>query len=70
MTLPPEIDVYGVFLPSFLLLMAGCYLAMQLVRRVLAWAGVYAFVWHRALFNLALYVILLGSAWSLTRGIA
>jgi hypothetical protein len=70
MTMPSEIDVYGVYIPSFLVLMAGCYLVMQLLRRVLAWSGVYAFVWHRALFNLALYVILLGGAWSLARGIA
>ncbi len=68
--MPSEIDVYGVFVPSFLVLMAACYLAMQLVRRGLAWTGLYAFVWHRALFNLSLYVILLGTAWTLARGMA
>jgi hypothetical protein len=27
---------------------------------VLAWTGFYRFVWHRPLFDLALYVVLLG----------
>lgn len=68
--MPSEIDLYGVFLPSFLVLMAACWLVMQLVRRALSWSGLYDFVWHRALFNLALYVILLGAAWSLARELA
>ncbi|HEX2941752.1 MAG TPA: DUF1656 domain-containing protein [Rhodopila sp.] len=32
-----------------------------LLRRALAWAGIYRLVWHRALFDLALYVLLLGA---------
>lgn len=70
MTMPSEIDVYGVYLPSFLVLMVASYLVMQLLRPVLSWSGLYGFVWHRALFNLALYVLVLGAAWSLARGIA
>jgi hypothetical protein len=70
MTMPSEIDVYGVYVPSFLVLMVASYLVIQVLRWSFARLGLYAFVWHRALFNLGLYVIVLGAAWSLARGIA
>jgi hypothetical protein len=34
---------------------------------VLAWAGFYRLVWHRSLFDLALFVILLGGITALSQ---
>ncbi|WP_424813680.1 DUF1656 domain-containing protein [Roseococcus sp. YIM B11640] len=65
--MPPEIDIYGVFVPSFLIVMVLAYGAMRLVSRLLARIGAYDFVWHRALFNVGLYVLILGGGWSLLR---
>lgn len=54
-----ETSFHGVYLPG-LLLLAGCALACAwAVRRLLARAGVYRWVWHPALFDLAVYVLLL-----------
>jgi hypothetical protein len=55
-----EIDVYGVFVPS-LLVWVGVALPLTAgLRRLLRWFGFYRLVWHRALFDLALLVIVLG----------
>jgi len=54
-----EASFYGLYLPWFMLL-CGATLAVQwLVRRVLGAAGFYRWVWHPALFDTALYVLLL-----------
>lgn len=64
--MPAEIDIYGVYVPSLLALM-GITLALSLgLRRLLARLGVYAYVWHRGLFDLAVYVLLLGAVSFLT----
>lgn len=62
-----EIDIYGVYLPGLLALMLATLLLSLAVRRVLAWTGAYAFVWHRGLFDVALYVVLLEAMSSLSR---
>lgn len=62
-----EIDVYGVYVPGLLALMLATLLVSLLVRRALAWSGAYAFVWHRGLFDVALYVVLLEALSSLSR---
>lgn len=56
-----EIAIGGVYVPSLLLaalLAAALSLAL---RALLARAGFYALVWHRALVDLSLYVILLAA---------
>jgi hypothetical protein len=56
-----EVSLYGLYVPPLLLL---ALLSLALVRglnRVLARLGVYRLVWHPALFDLALFVIVLGS---------
>jgi protein-S-isoprenylcysteine O-methyltransferase Ste14 len=56
-----EISLYGIFVPWLLLL---ALLALALSRGlsfVLARAGFYRLVWHPALFDLALFVLLLGA---------
>jgi hypothetical protein len=55
-----EIDVVGVFVPALLLLMLIAYLVNLAIRTALARVGFYRFVWHRSLFDMALYVIVLG----------
>lgn len=55
-----EFDIYGVYFPAFAVF-AGIAFVLQLAaKRLLDAAGFYRFVWHRALFDLAMYVILLG----------
>lgn len=56
-----EVDIYGVFVPVFMVLMLVAYGLSRGVRLALERTGFYALVWHRALFDLALYVLLLGA---------
>jgi undecaprenyl pyrophosphate phosphatase UppP len=56
-----ELDIYGVFLPSLAAWMVIAFLASLIVRRLLTVFGFYNLVWHRPLFDFALYVVLLGT---------
>lgn len=56
-----EIDIYGVFLPSLLLWMVLAFFVELIVRRLLEAAGFYNHVWHRPLFDIALYVVIVGA---------
>ena len=53
-----ELNIDGVFLSSVLVSAVLALAASFVVRRVLSWAGAYRFVWHPALFDTALFVIL------------
>jgi hypothetical protein len=55
-----ELNIYGVFVSPLLLYTAAALVLMVVLRRGLAAAGFYQSVWHRALFDLALLVIVLG----------
>jgi len=55
-----EIDVYGVFIPPLLLWVVAALPLTAALRRVLRRYGLYRFVWHRPLFDLALLIIVLG----------
>ena len=50
---------FGLYLPWILVLSVCALPAMWGVRRVLAATGFYRLVWHPALFDMALYVLLL-----------
>jgi hypothetical protein len=52
-------SLYGIYLPWLLVLAILTLGVSWLVRRLLALTGVYRLVWHPALFDLALYVVLL-----------
>ena len=54
-----EFDIYGVYFPAFAVFAAIAFLLQVLVINLRA-IGLYRWVWHRALFDLAIYVILLG----------
>ena len=56
-----EFDIYGVYFPAFAVFAAIALLLQVVIRRLFAAIGFYRVVWHRALFDLAIYVILLGA---------
>lgn len=64
--MPTEIDFYGVYFPRLLVLMLIAYGISSVLRKALARFGFYSLVWHRGLFDIALYVLLLGGITSLT----
>ncbi|MDA5194388.1 DUF1656 domain-containing protein [Govanella unica] len=55
-----EIDFFGLYLTPMLAWMILTFGIWLLVCRILEYVDAYRFVWHRSLFNVALYVILLG----------
>ena len=56
-----EFDIYGVYFPAFAVFAAiALLLQIVVINRFLDACGFYRLVWHRALFDLAIYVILLG----------
>lgn len=54
-----ELSWGGVLFPPLLLSAAAAIGGVSLLRRVLRWSGLYRLVWHPALFDLALFVLLL-----------
>jgi len=55
-----ELDLFGVMVPSLLLWAVLAYVIIGVLRKVFDHAGLYRHVWHRALFDSAIYVCLLG----------
>jgi hypothetical protein len=55
-----EMNFGGVFVPSVLLWAAAAFVVSSLLTRALSRTGFYAFVWHRALFDVSLFVIVWG----------
>jgi hypothetical protein len=59
-----EASFYGIYLPWLGVLALAAMLSLWGARRLLAAIGFYRWVWHPALFDLALYALLL---WGLSR---
>lgn len=57
-----QVDLYGIFLPSFASLALFAYAGLRLLTSLLGKIGFYRMVWHRSLFNLALYITLVGGS--------
>lgn len=55
-----ELNFHGIFFPTLLVWALVALVLSAVVRRVLSAVGFYRWVWHRALFDLALFVILWG----------
>jgi hypothetical protein len=55
-----EIDIFGVLIPALLAWLLVTYALCAILRPVFLRTGLYRLVWHRALFDLALFVCLLG----------
>lgn len=62
-----DLDISGVFLPTFLGLMGIAYLLFLPLHALLLRVHFYRLVWHRALFNVCLYALLLGAVDTLSR---
>ncbi|MGY2293509.1 DUF1656 domain-containing protein [Pseudomonas sp. SDO528_S397] len=62
-----DLDISGVFLPTLLVLMGITYGVYLVVHGVLTRVHFYRLVWHRALFNVGLYALLLAGVDSLSR---
>jgi protein AaeX len=56
-----EVSLFGIYVPPLLLLMLPALFVSRVVGALLARAGFYRLVWHPALFDLSLFVIVLGS---------
>ena len=61
-----EVNFFGVQLPWLLLLAGGTLPCSWATRRLLAIVGACRWIWHPALFDLALYVLVLCALASLT----
>jgi hypothetical protein len=55
-----QIDIYGVLVPALLLWIIVAYVLSAVIRRLMQRFDLYRWVWHRALFDFALYICLLG----------
>ncbi|AUG54341.1 DUF1656 domain-containing protein [Thalassospira marina] len=53
------VDIYGVFLPGFLVSAIAAWCSLIVLRKVLVRAGFYRATFHPALIDLALFVLLL-----------
>ena len=53
------VDLYGIYLPSLMLLAILAFVLLRVLTRGLMALGFYRLVWHRPLFDLALYIVLL-----------
>jgi len=62
-----EFEFYGIYFPAFFGPALLAFLAASVIWRVLDRLGAYRYIWHRSLFNLALYVVVLGGMVVLTR---
>jgi hypothetical protein len=64
-----EIDMFGIFVPALLVWLMLTYALGAILRALFERSGFYRFVWHRALFDLALFVCLLGGVVYLSSGL-
>ena len=55
-----ELDLFGVMVPSLMLWVILAYGLAIVLRTIFDRVGLYGVVWHRSLFDFALYVCLLG----------
>jgi len=55
-----EVSLYGIYVPPLLLLALLALVVSRLFNWVLARSGLYRHIWHPALFDFSLFVIVLG----------
>jgi hypothetical protein len=56
-----EVSLYGVYVPPLLLLTLLALGLARVLNLILARTGCYRFIWHPALFDFSLFLIVLGS---------
>ena len=54
------VDIFGFYLPPVALWAAAALLPYLIISRAADRLGFYRFVWHRPLFDVALYIIIVG----------
>lgn len=54
-----ELNIYGLYMPGLLLFAVLALILTRVLIRILAMVGIYRWVWHPALFDTCLYVIML-----------
>ncbi len=54
-----EVNFFGVFLSPLLIWSLAAFLLVLALRAGLAYYGLYRFVWHRSLFDLSLFILIL-----------
>lgn len=59
-------DVFGMYLPWLMPLAIAALALLWIARRILASFGAYRWIWHPALFDMALYVLMLYGLSSIT----
>lgn len=55
-----DLDLFGVYIPPLLVCLLAAWLLTWLLSRLLIRTGFYRLVWHRPLFDVGLYTIVLG----------
>ncbi len=55
------LDIAGFYLPPILLWALAAFAPFLILSRLAQWSGFYDLVWHRPLFDAALYVIVFGA---------
>jgi hypothetical protein len=55
-----EVSLYGIYIPSLLLMALLALMLSRGLSWLLARAGFYRLVWHPALFDLAMFIVVLG----------
>lgn len=55
------VDFLGFYLPPPFLWALVALVPFLVVRHLLSWSGAYSFIWHRPLFDTALFVVILGA---------
>lgn len=53
-----EVALFGVYLPKLLVLAVLAFVLQGIGKRVLARVNAYRLIWHPALFNLSLFVVI------------
>lgn len=59
-SLPREMAILGVYMPSLTLLLLACLVAGWIFDRALAWLGLYNHIWHPTLFRVSLITCIYG----------
>ncbi|MEP9370432.1 DUF1656 domain-containing protein [Xanthobacter sp. VNH20] len=68
--MPAEIDIFGVYVPTFLLLALAAMAVTRLLSRLVNQVGLGRLIWHRALFDLSVFVLVTGAGYVLLQRIA
>ncbi|HEY1886318.1 MAG TPA: DUF1656 domain-containing protein [Roseiarcus sp.] len=58
--IPLEIAIGGILVPGLIVSAVLALVAMLVLRRLFSWIGFYGLIWRPALFNAALFLLLLG----------